>query len=105
MSDLLKLAVEAPGGLDRWHEIKTITVEASITGAIWFVKGQGDYLKNIVMTAETRRERMITNFPGQDKRFLFAPSSLVMERLDGTVIHTRRLFIPLPMGRPGLRDF
>jgi hypothetical protein len=89
MNDLLKLAVEAHGGLKRWHEIKTITVEASITGAIWFVKGQGDYLKNIVMTAETKRERMITNFPGQDKRFLFEPSNLVMQRLDGTAIHTR----------------
>jgi hypothetical protein len=89
MNDLLKLAVEAHGGLKRWHEIKTITVEASITGAIWFVKGQGDYLKNIVMTAETKQERMVTNFPGQDKRFLFEPSNLVMERLDGTAIHTR----------------
>ena len=89
MNELLQTAVTAHGGLERWNEISTIKVAASITGAIWFVKSQGDYLKNVVMTLDTRNERMITDFPGQDKRLIFQPSRLVMEHVDGTGIQAR----------------
>ncbi len=89
MNDLLQKAVDAHGGLNRWNEINTVKVAASLTGAIWFVKSQGDYLKDVVMTVDTRKERMVTDFPGQDKRFIFEPNRLVMEKRDGTVIQTR----------------
>ena len=89
MNDLLRTAVDAHGGLKRWNEINTITVAASLTGAIWFVKGQGDYLKDVVMTIDTRKERMITDFPGQDKRFIFEPAQLLLEKRDGTLIQQR----------------
>jgi hypothetical protein len=88
MNDLLQLAVDAHGGLKRWNEISTMKVAASITGAIWFVKSQGDYLKDIVMTVDTRTERLVTDFPGQDKRLTFEPERIVMEKVDGTVIRT-----------------
>jgi hypothetical protein len=89
MNDLLQKAVTAHGGLERWHEIGAIKAAASITGAIWFVKSQGDYLKDIVMTVDTRQQKLITDFPGQDKRFVFQPSKLVLEHVDGTAIEVR----------------
>jgi hypothetical protein len=45
MIDLLRTAIDAHGGLQRWSRIGEIRVAASITGAIWFVKGRGDVLK------------------------------------------------------------
>jgi hypothetical protein len=89
MNDLLQTAVTAHGGLKRWHEISEIKVAASIRGAIWFVKGQGDYLKDIIMTVDTKQERLITDFPGQDKRYIFQPSKIVLEHSDGTAIQVR----------------
>jgi len=89
MSELLNLAVKAHGGLDRWNKVKSIQVAASITGAIWFVKGKGDVLKNVVLTADTKTERLAVDFPGQDKRFLFEPSRVVTQRTDGTLIDAR----------------
>jgi hypothetical protein len=89
MNELLQLAVDAHGGLRRWNEISSITVAASLTGAIWFVKSQGDYLKDVVMTVDTAKERLVTDFPGQDKRFIFEPQRLVMERRDGTLMQER----------------
>ena len=89
MNDLLQKAVDAHGGLKRWSEISKITVAASLTGAIWFVKSQGDYLKDVVLTVETTRERLVTEFPGQDKRFIFEPNHLVMEKQDGTILQER----------------
>lgn len=89
MNDLLQTAVTAHGGIDRWQQINTIRVPASITGAIWFVKGQGDYLKDIVMTIDTKTEKMVTDFPGQNKRFIFEPKNLVMQQVDATPILVR----------------
>ena len=88
-SELLDLAVNAHGGLDRWNKVKAIKVAASITGAIWFVKGKGDSLKNVVLTAETRNERLTVDFPGKDKRAIFEPNRIVIETVNGTLIEAR----------------
>jgi hypothetical protein len=89
MNELLKLAVEAHGGLDRWNKVKAMKVAASITGAIWYVKGKGDFLKNVVLTAETRDERLMVDFPGQNKRAIFEPDRIVIETEDGTLLEAR----------------
>jgi hypothetical protein len=89
MNELLTLALRAHGGLKRWNKVKSIKIEASITGAIWHLKGKPDYLKNIVMTADVKTERVVTEFPGQDKSSIFEPNRIVIEKLDGTFIETR----------------
>ena len=89
MGELLDLAVKAHGGLARWNQVKTIQVAASITGAIWYVKGKPDFLKNVIITAETRQERVTLDFPGQNKRAIFQPNRVTYEKLDGTLIESR----------------
>ena len=89
MNELLDLALTAHGGLDRWKKVNSIEVDASITGAIWFVKGQADVLKNIVIKAETKRERLTMEFPGQDKRTIFEPDRVVVETIQGETISAR----------------
>jgi hypothetical protein len=88
-TELLDLAVKAHGGLNRWNKVKAIKVAASITGAIWFVKGKGDVLKSVVLTADTREERLTVDFPGQNKRAVFEPSRIVIETAGGTLIDAR----------------
>jgi hypothetical protein len=89
VSNLLDLAVKAHGGLERWNKVKSVKVAAAITGAIWFVKSKGDALKDIVMTIETKKERLTTDFPGQNKRSVFEPARIVIEKMDGTLIDAR----------------
>jgi hypothetical protein len=89
MNELLKLAVNAHGGLERWSKVTAVKAAASITGAIWFVKSKGDALKNVIMTAQTQTERLTTDFPGQDKRSIFEPDRIVIEKTDGTPIEVR----------------
>ncbi len=89
MGELLNLAVKAHGGLERWNKVKTIEVAASITGGIWYVKGKGDFLKNVVLTTETREERLTVDFPGQDKRAIFQSDRIVIETAGGTLIEAR----------------
>ena len=73
MSDLLTLAVKAHGGLDRWNTLKTVKMQAAITGGIWYVKGRPDVLKDVIMEAENQIEKLVTTFPGQDKKSVFEP--------------------------------
>jgi hypothetical protein len=88
MTELLDLAVTAHGGLERWNEVKTIQIVASITGAIWYVKGKPDVLKNVLVTASTREERATIDFPGQNKRAIFQPNRVVIETADGILIES-----------------
>ena len=89
MGNLLDLAVKAHGGLERWSKVKSVRVAAAITGAIWFVKSKGDVLKDVIMTIATKKESLTTDFPGQDKRSIFEPARIVMEKRDGTLIEAR----------------
>jgi len=89
MSELLDRAVKAHGGLDRWNKVKAIKVAASITGAIWYIKSKGNFLTNVVLTADTHSERLTIDFPGQNKRARFEPNRIVFETEDGTLIEAR----------------
>ena len=89
MTDLLDLAVQAHGGMERWRQLSSIRVAASITGAIWFVKGQGDALKDVVLTVDTTTERVTIDFPGRNRCAIFTPSRIVIESEDGTLIAAR----------------
>src|ERR1700730_6591895 len=46
MDNLLKLAIEAHGGLERWRQFKVVRANVSITGAVWHLKRQRNVLKN-----------------------------------------------------------
>jgi hypothetical protein len=89
MTELLQRALDAHGGLDRWNKVKAIRVTASITGAIWYVKGKPDFLKDVILTVETRNERVTVDFPGQNKRAVFEPDRIVIETADGSEIEAR----------------
>lgn len=89
MNDLLETALAAHGGLDRWDKITSITVSASITGAFWFVKHQGDALHNVRFEVDTTRQRLTMDFVGQDKRSVFEPDRVEMQRGNGELIIAR----------------
>jgi hypothetical protein len=89
MNDLLDSAVAAHGGLDRWNQVKSITVDASITGALFHAKNQADALKNVRLEVDTTRELVTVDFVGQDKRSVFEPHRVAMQRGDGTLTGDR----------------
>ena len=60
MNDLLKLAIEGHGGLQRWEQISRFRAATSITGAIWALKGHPDGpLDRVVLEGETREQRLV----------------------------------------------
>jgi hypothetical protein len=89
VNELLDLAVRGHGGLERWNKVKSIRAASSIGGAIWYLKGKGDVLKDVVLTADTKKERVVMEFPGQDKRTIFEPLRVRIEKEDGTLVEER----------------
>ena len=89
MNDLLESAVPAHGGLNRWNQVRSITVDASITGPIWYVKGKGDPLKDVRFEVDTTRDLLTMDFVGQDKRSIFEPLRVVIQHRDGALIDAR----------------
>jgi hypothetical protein len=89
MNDLLESAVAAHGGLDQWNQLTAITVNASITGALWQVKGKADALKDVRVEANTKRQLLTMDFIGQEKQSVFEPSHVAIQRRDGAVIDAR----------------
>jgi hypothetical protein len=89
VNDLLASAVAAHGGVDRWNQVKSITVDASITGALWALKNQADALKDVRLEVDTTRERLTMDYTGQDKRSVFEPHRVVLQRRDGALVDAR----------------
>ena len=85
---LLDAAIEAHGGLARWNRVSSVTIDVSITGAIWHAKGQPDVLKDIMMVADTERERVTTSFIGQDRTTSFEPDRVAVQTSDGTILES-----------------
>jgi len=90
MNDLLKYAVEAHGGLDRWNSFTTMKAELSVGGAIWSFKQQAGLLTDKVFEIKTHEEWLsITPFTDPDARSVFSPGRLALETLAGEPLEVR----------------
>jgi hypothetical protein len=101
MNDLLKLAIEGHGGMRRWEQISRFRAAASVTGAIWALKGHpGGPLDRVVLEGETRDQRLtITPFSGPGRCTTWEPNRQTIETTDGLL---RRLDYSVDLlGDPG----
>ena len=89
MTSLLKLAIDAHGGVARWNQLKTLKAHLSVTGAIWHVKGKPNLLKDIRIELPLHEQRLITHLLGQNRRFVFTPHQVSVEDEQGNLIAKR----------------
>jgi hypothetical protein len=91
LTDLLALVVDAHGGQRRWDELTRFHAAASITGAIWDVKGKAGLLHDVVLEGETRDQRLkITPFPWPGRYTTWEPYRQTIETDDGMLVAERR---------------
>ena len=89
MGNLLQLAIEAHGGLERWRRFNVVRANVSITGALWHLKGQPDVLKNVRVVAQLHRQHLVTHLIGKDRRTIFTAGEVSIESESGVVEETR----------------
>jgi hypothetical protein len=91
MSDLLKLAIDGHGGAQRWAQVSRFRAAASITGAIWAMKGKPGLLDRVVLEGETCDQRLkISPFPETGRYTTWEPSRQTIEADDGMLLDERR---------------
>jgi hypothetical protein len=87
VNDLLDLAVRAHGGAERWEGLSGFRIAASVTGAIWAMKGKPGLLDNVVLAGDTRDQRLtISPFPEAGQYTTWEPARQTIERDDGVVV-------------------
>jgi hypothetical protein len=91
MNELLAVAIGAHGGMGRWQELSRFRAAASITGAIWALKGKPGLLQDVVLEGETRDQRLkITPFPWPGRYATWEPYRQTIETDEGMLVADRR---------------
>ena len=90
MIPLLKLAIEAHGGLSRWREIEAFRLKVSIGGGLWRLKGLPDGLRDVTLRIQAHRPIVtITPFGGKARTGHFTPDRVWVEDANGGVVEER----------------
>jgi hypothetical protein len=89
MTDLLTLALEAHGGLERWRKLKTLDVKLSVSGGLWKIKGHPEGLPNIALRADTQRPAVTIKPIAGDGRGHFAPERVWIDNPQGNIVEER----------------
>ena len=77
MNDLLQLAIDAHGGLERWNQFQHLDIDVSIDGGIWYVKQQPRLLIDKQVSMRTHEEHLtVTPFGGDGLHSVFTPKRL-----------------------------
>lgn len=73
MNDLLQLAVDAHGGLERWNRFDKVAVHILVSGMLWSAKGQDGVLRDSRIEVELHKQRGryidFESKPGQETYF------------------------------------
>src|SRR5260370_374558 len=90
MTHLLDLTVAAHGGLDRFNQLKTLSVHQHPGGGSWALKGQEGALDNTRLTVDLHREHVsYVPFKLANQRTDFTPQRVAVETTEGEVVEER----------------
>jgi hypothetical protein len=89
MTHLLDLTVAAHGGLDRFNQLKTLSVHQRLGGRLWGLKGQEGALDNTRLTVDLHREHVS-----------YVPFKLANQRTDFTPPSTSRMGMAITGSAP-----
>jgi hypothetical protein len=90
MSELLDLAIDAHGGIDRWDSFSAVAFDLVTAGQLWDIKGIGqDGTRRHVLAALHTEELSLAPFGQPTWRMVFTPSRVAIEADDGSVMAER----------------
>jgi hypothetical protein len=89
MNELLAIALDAHGGLDRWNKLKGLIAGMSISGSTWVIKGQPYLFNNIRVEMSIREQCMVTHLVGQGRKLIFEPDRIAVETEMGDPLFQR----------------
>jgi hypothetical protein len=91
MNELLELAVQAHGGLERWEKLSKVSARVSGQGALWHLKGNPGLLDDYNLEAGTREQHVtFDRFSAVDRRSRYTPNRVYVENTGtGEILQSR----------------
>ncbi|WP_322003784.1 hypothetical protein [Paraburkholderia tropica] len=87
MIELLKLALDAHGGLANWEKVSRIEIRLNLSGYLFEKKGFPDGLNNVILYADTRRQyTRISPFPKRGYQGVFDGGKVAIYTDSGDVV-------------------
>ena len=85
MNDLLKLALDAHGGLDTWKKFHTVSFHLHVGGTLWEMKGHGETIAEVDVEVNLL-EQKTSHDPGQGWHTVYTPDRVAIESDSGNLI-------------------
>jgi hypothetical protein len=90
MNETATLAIDAHGGLDRWHRLKTLSARLLQGGVLWKLKGHDATLRDVHVTVDLRKEWASHRpFERPNRHTSFQPDRVAIETDSGDVVEER----------------
>jgi hypothetical protein len=89
LDSLLKLALEAHGGVKAWNRLQSLKANASIGGALWDRKQLPGFFKNTRVELKLQYQHVITHLVDLNERIVFTPNQISLETESGDFLDTR----------------
>ena len=89
LDSLLKIAIDAHGGLNAWNQFENLRASVSIGGALWEQKQLPGLFNNSRIDLKLRQQQVITDLPDIGERIVFTPGEVSLESNSGTRLDAR----------------
>lgn len=85
MNELLKLAIDAQGGLDQWRKFNTVSAHFRVGGILWEMKGHGGVIEEVDVKVNLL-EQKTSHIPNDQWHTVYTPDRIAIETAGGEVI-------------------
>lgn len=89
MMELLKLAVDAHGGMENWAKVRKLSARLDLNGRLCDEKGQGRRFNCLSLETDLHRQHVVLTSEADDWCSDFTPSVITLSKTDGTLIDSR----------------
>jgi hypothetical protein len=85
MNDLVKLAINAQGGLDNWRKFNTVSAHLLVGGTLWAMKAHGGVIDEVDVKVNLL-EQKTSHIPSQEWHTAYTPDRIAIETGSGDVV-------------------
>ena len=85
MNDLISVAINAQGGLDRWRQFYTVFAHLVVGGGLWEMKGHGGVIEEVDVQVNLLEQRT-SHIPNQQWHTVYTPDRIAIETGAGDIV-------------------
>ncbi|MHA4847244.1 hypothetical protein ACX0G7_23980 [Flavitalea antarctica] len=85
MNDLIKLAIDAHGGLDRWRQFYNVSAHLEVGGLLWGMKGHAGVIESVDVKLNLL-EQKTSHIPNSAWHTVYTPDRIAIETASGDIV-------------------